>query len=133
MSGAKYIKISDSVEAIHVPEGPERNEIVTFSKKRCPREKFLVAAVFLIVLVVAVVFIALYARQVSKKETSGKQETYKSEEEQRKVKTTAGIVQKTTRTPSAELEPAATTAKTIITPTQVSSCLSQNCVLASAG
>ena len=66
MSGAKYLKVSDSIEAIHVPEDLESNETVTFVKKRWPGKQCLVCAVFMIVLVLAIVFLALFVHQLFK-------------------------------------------------------------------
>lgn len=66
MSGAKYLKVSDSIEAIYVPEDLENNETVTFVKKRWPGKQCLVCAVFMIVLVLAIVFLALFVHQLFK-------------------------------------------------------------------
>lgn len=64
MSSAKYIKKIDAGEAFHIDQD-NGVDSVAFSRKRSRKEKLLFAAL-LIVLVLAIVFIVLYALQVSK-------------------------------------------------------------------
>ena len=79
MSGAKYLKVSDSVEAIHVPGELESNETVTFEKKQRPGKECLVSAVFMIVLVLAIVFITLFVHQLFKSKSCNLEGRRKSE------------------------------------------------------
>ena len=62
MSSAKYVKKVDYGEAFHIEQEGESK--VSFARKHSRREKLLFAAVVIFV-VVAIVFIVLYAMQVS--------------------------------------------------------------------
>ena len=76
MSQAKYVKKIDSGDGVRIEHngGGLENSKISFERRRSRQEKVLLA-MFLIVLVVAIVFVVLYAWQVTRKNTEEDHET----------------------------------------------------------
>ena len=119
---AQYFKLLDSVETEPVQPVDVFRDEVAFSRKRLSWKKLLCAAVFITLIALTIIFIALYAHEISKKKITGTTETSKgkmSTTERTKITTAA-----TTTT---------TTTATTTTTTTTTACLSHTCVLTAAG
>lgn len=68
---AKYFKVLDSVETEPVQPVDVLSNEVTFSRKHLSWKKLLCAAMFIVLIALTIVFIALYAHEISKKKNSG--------------------------------------------------------------
>ena len=122
---AKYFKLGvlDSVETEPVQPVDIFSNEETFSRKHLSWKKLVCAAVFIVLITLTIVFIALYAHQISKKKNTG---------------TTGNSKRETSTTERTKM----TTATTIATPTSPTLhttamakplCLSGSCVVAAAG
>ena len=114
MHRAKYFKVLDSVESDPVQPVDILSEEGTFRRRCLSRRTLLCVAVF-IVLILAIVFIALFAHQISKKEASATAGNSK-----RATSTTEPVLSTTVLTPSSTTSPNAV-------------CISASCVRAAAG
>ena len=65
---AKYFKLLDSAETEIVQPVDVLSNELTFSRKHSSWKKLLCAAVFIALIALVIVFIALYAHEISKKE-----------------------------------------------------------------
>lgn len=116
---AKYFKVLESVETEPLEPVDVYSNEVTFSRKHLSWKKLLCAATFIVLIILTIVFIALYAHEISKKKNTGITKTSKdkmSTTERTKVMTAATTTTKTT-TPTAA----------------AAACLSHNCVQTAAG
>lgn len=114
---AKYFKVLESVETEPLEPVDVYSNEGTFSRKHLSWKKLLCAATFIVLIILTIVFIALYAHEISKKKNTGITKTSKdkmSTTERTKVMTAA-----TTTTPPPTAAAAA--------------CLSHNCVQTAAG
>ena len=68
---AKYFKLLDSVETEPVQPVDVFSNEATFSRKHLSCKKLLCAAVFIVLISLTIVFIALYAHEISKKKNTG--------------------------------------------------------------
>ena len=67
---AKYFKLSGSVDAEPVQPVDVFSNEVTFSSKHLSWKRLLCAAVFIVLIALTLVFIALYAHEISKKKNA---------------------------------------------------------------
>lgn len=117
MSQAKYVKKIDSGDGVRIEHngGGLENSKISFERRRSRQEKVLLA-MFLVVLVVAIVFVVLYAWQVTRKNTEEDHETLSVTK--KGPATTKNVL--TTKNPSAPS-------------TAASVCSSPDCVLTASG
>ena len=115
---AKYFKVLESVETEPLEPVDVYSNEVTFSRKHLSWKKLLCAATFIVLITLTIVFIALYAHEISKKKSTGITKTSKD-----KMSTTERTKVTTTTTTTATTTAAATAA----------ACLSHTCVKTAAG
>ena len=118
---AKYFKLLESVETEPVQPVDVFSTEVTISRKHLSWKKLVCAAVFIILIALTIVFIALYAREISKKKNTGTTET------------SEGKISTTERTKMTTAAAKTTTTTTTMTTTKAPVCLSHTCVLTAAG
>ena len=68
---AKYFKLLDSVENGPVQPVDVFSNEVTFSSKHLPWKRLLCGVVLIVLIALTIVFIALYAHELSKKKNAG--------------------------------------------------------------
>lgn len=123
---AKYFKLLDSVETEPVQPLDILSNEVTFSRKQLSWKKLVCAAMFIVLITLTIVFIALYAHEISKEKNIGTTGNSKGE-----MSTTERTKMTTATTTTTTGKPTSPTLHTTAMAKPV--CLSHGCVLAAAG